>query len=158
MHLTDHRVFERRLLCTGCGLDLAQYDERTPPSPCPHADFQPERTNYFLPGAAMVKDIHACRAPGYEEPGREAGGALVDIEQVFVVHAESFEWGYGGSGPADFALNVLALFVPPPEAWHLHQRYKAAVIARLPRLGGTITAESVRAWIRAAWKTESEAS
>ncbi len=23
-----------------------------------------------------------------------------------------FDWGFGGSGPADFALNVLALFLP----------------------------------------------
>jgi hypothetical protein len=31
-----------------------------------------------------------------------------------------WEWGYGGSGPSDFALNVLALFVGPPPALPPH--------------------------------------
>jgi hypothetical protein len=56
-----------------------------------------------------------------------------------------FEWGYGGSGPAQLALAILAnhLGVPPrakPEgnakaarAVRLHQRFKALMIANIPR-------------------------
>ncbi|MFA5712511.1 DUF6011 domain-containing protein [Mycolicibacterium sp.] len=79
------------------------------------------------------------------------------------------EFGYAGSGPADFALNILALFVAhgvyrePLDgkvrcwdgtivsgiAWDLHQQFKADVIARLPREGGVITGDSIRAWFAA---------
>lgn len=153
--LTDPRVFEPRHFCTGCGLDLANYDEHTPLGPCAHVEFRPENTRHYLPTAADVAAITCLRAPGHREPNTYAGGALVDIPQTFVYHSPTgFEWGYGGSGPADLALNVLALFVPLPEAWRLHQRYKFAVIARLPREGGTITAYSVRRWIDATWKAE----
>jgi hypothetical protein len=150
--LTDRRVFEERLLCTGCGMDLATYDENTPPGPCKHPDFQPENNRRFLPLAETVKDISCIRAPGHEEPGTEAGGALVAIEQRFVVHSpDGFEWGYHGSGPADLALNVLALFVPPPEAWRLHQEFKRAFIAPLPRRGGILRAAEIMKWIREEW-------
>lgn len=156
--LTDHRVFEARHLCTGCGLDLAEYDEKTPERQafkggvCKHPDFEPERTRYFIPGAAMQPNISCIRAPGHEEPGTEAGGALVAIEQHFVVHSpDGFEWGYHGSGPAELALNVLALFVPPPEAWRLHQEFKRAFVAPMPRRGGILRTTEIIAWIREQW-------
>ena len=53
------------------------------------------------------------------------------------------EWGYGGSGPADTALSILAdVFEERPRvpksivatrAWALHQAFKWAVVAALPR-------------------------
>src|SRR6266436_5928682 len=46
---------------------------------------------------------------------------------------DGFEWGYGGSGPADLALNILGLFVAPPEAWRWHQHYKGDVLCHLDR-------------------------
>lgn len=160
--LTDSRIFLRRDLCTGCGLDLAQYDEHTPRDRCKHADFRPERTRYFLPGAAMQHDIHLTRTPvgGMRDvDGTHLGDALADIPQHFVVHSpDGFEWGYGGSGPADLALNIVGLFVPPYEAWRLHQHYKFTVIAQLDRHGPhTITADSVRAWIRGYWEAHPDA-
>lgn len=154
--LTDPKVFEHTLQCSRCGLPLADYDENVPVGPCEHPLFEYARTCYFLPGAAMVPDIHLGRTPvgGMQEAdGRHLGDALVTIERPFIYHSPTgYEWGYGGSGPADLALNILALFVPPPEAWSLHQQYKFDVIARIPRDGGTIQAESVREWIRDAWK------
>ena len=40
-----------------------------------------------------------------------------NIRQAIVHHSPTgMEWGHGGSGPADLALNVLALFVPCPQA------------------------------------------
>ena len=79
-----------------------------------------------------------------------------------------WRWGYGGSGPADFALNVLALFLPPataappeeraelydgsavhPLVWEHYQEFKREVLGRLPEEGGTIAGAEVRAWLRA---------
>jgi hypothetical protein len=82
-------------------------------------------------------------------------------------HGAGLEFGYGGSGPADFALSILALFLPPGSdghppvethggervsatAWALHQDFKWAFIARLPEEGGTISGADIRAWIAAA--------
>ena len=45
-----------------------------------------------------------------------------------------FEWGYGGSGPAQLALALLADHLGnDDEAVRLHQEFKAVVIAGLPR-------------------------
>lgn len=44
------------------------------------------------------------------------------------------EWGYPGSGPAQLALALLADVLGDDElAVHLHQRFKWAVIAKLPQ-------------------------
>ena len=44
-----------------------------------------------------------------------------------------FEWGYGGSGPAQLALAILADHCKDDErALNFHQRFKWAVIAELP--------------------------
>ena len=112
-------------------------------------------TRYFLPLADTVKDIHCARTPEgglRNADGSHLGDPLVDIPQRFVVHSPTgFEWGYGGSGPADLALNVLGLFVPPPEAWRLHQDFKFAFIGNMPREGGTIVAADVLQWIQTRW-------
>lgn len=108
--------------------------------------------SHFLALAAEVKDIHLTRTPGAEH---QVGSALVDIPQRFVVHSPTgFEWGYGGSGPADLALNILGLFVPPPEAWRLHQDFKWRFIAGMPKEGGTIRGADVVSWIRQQWVLE----
>ncbi len=85
----------------------------------------------------------------------EGGEAVVNIPQILVAHSPSgFEWGYGGSGPADLALNVLALFVETPEAWRLHQDFKADVIAYVQDRGGTLSAPDVVRWIEDRWAME----
>lgn len=76
-----------------------------------------------------------------------------------------FECGYGGSGPADLALAILAAFVPPREpsdrerlwdgqhcsrfAWTYHQAFKWQFISSMPKEGGTIPADAIEAWIAA---------
>lgn len=60
-----------------------------------------------------------------------------------------FEWGYGGSGPAQLALAILADATGDDEvAVRLHQQYKREVIATLdPRGPMRITGSSVRVWL-----------
>jgi hypothetical protein len=68
-----------------------------------------------------------------------------------------FEWGYGGSGPADLAANVLAYFCADlREAWRLHQRFKESVIGPLPRDGSTLPFNLVRGWLQSVWRIERE--
>ena len=76
------------------------------------------------------------------------GTALCNVRQSIISHSPTgIEWGYGGSGPADLALNVLALLVPQEIAEVLHQDFKWQFIAPMPKEGGTIPIETIRAWI-----------
>jgi hypothetical protein len=80
---------------------------------------------------------------------RTDGGARFNFPQRIYYHSPSgMEYGYGGSGPADAALNVLIHFVDGREALRLHQEFKWDYIARLPECGGRIPAAAVREWIR----------
>jgi len=55
-----------------------------------------------------------------------------------------FEFGYGGSGPAQLALAILADCCGEDAAVAYHQAFKWAVIARIPAKGGGLTATFVR--------------
>jgi hypothetical protein len=95
---------------------------------------------------------------------RHGDAAWTNVPQVLVDHSPSgFEWGYGGSGPADLALNLMALFYPLKpgdegvrlyrgarcswEAWQLHQQFKWRFIASAPRAGGRLPLREIRAWL-----------
>jgi hypothetical protein len=55
-----------------------------------------------------------------------------------------FEFGYGGSGPAQLALAILADCCGDELAVTYHQAFKWAVIARIPGPGGSLTGTFVR--------------
>ena len=124
------------------------------------------RTVAELPFDPESMDIVCRRVPTGENDvaGRPMTRPVFNISQSVVWHSPTgFEWGYGGSGPADFALNVLCLFVQPgsdgcePQkvfdgvcsrtAQALHQAFKSRFIAALPHEGGVIRGADVRAWI-----------
>ena len=55
-----------------------------------------------------------------------------------------FEWGYGGSGPAQLALAILADHLgDDQEALDLYQRFKWTVIAELPKLRWTLASGQI---------------
>jgi hypothetical protein len=57
---------------------------------------------------------------------------------------EGFEWGYPGSGPAQLALAILADHLRDDEqAINLHQRFKWAVVAELPKHKWTLTSKQI---------------
>lgn len=70
-------------------------------------------------------------------------------------------WGYGGSGPQDLALSVLAAFLPGDDvclfggqtcsrlANGLHSFFLEDFVAGLPKEGGVISGADIRAWIQA---------
>lgn len=79
---------------------------------------------------------------------RTADGAVVNIPQTIVYHSPTgFEWGYGGSGPADLALNTLLVFTDRETALRLYQRFKEQFVAPMPHEGGVIRGVDVKAWI-----------
>jgi len=97
----------------------------------------------------------------------EGGRLACNILQIHAHHSPTgMECGYGGSGPADLALNVMAIFCPIDKshmdedlvklydgsqvsrrAWDLHQNFKRQYIAGLSKHGGTISAETIRKFI-----------
>jgi hypothetical protein len=55
-----------------------------------------------------------------------------------------FEWGYGGSGPAQLALAILADHCKDDErALNFRHRFKWAVIAELPHRSWTLTSRQI---------------
>ena len=60
-----------------------------------------------------------------------------------------FEWSYGGSGPAQLALALLAdALEDEAAAQALHQCFKWEVVAKLPQEGWRLTQESIREVVR----------
>lgn len=141
--LTDARVFEQGYVCRDCGLPPQVEDEPRPGWCLCNGELVPVDARRFT---GEGRDVHLYRT--------DDGTAVADIPQTFVVHSpDGFEWGYGGSGPADLALNILGLFVAPPEAWRLHQDFKWDFIAKLDRgRPHTIYAGTVHAWIALQWR------
>ena len=82
---------------------------------------------------------------------RPDGVPEVNIPHAIVHHSPTgFEWGYGGSGPADLALNILSAMIGPEAAREggLYQKFKWDFIAGLPHEGGTIKAVDIEAWLK----------
>lgn len=67
-----------------------------------------------------------------------------------VNHSPSgFNWGYGGSGPAQLALALLVEFMPNKEtlAIRLHQQFKVDVVVDLPQEDFSFKEDVVLDWI-----------
>lgn len=80
--------------------------------------------------------------------GKDSYLPLPARNDIFDHSPDGFEWGYGGSGPAQLGLAVLAHFTWDDElALRLHQRFKAEFLATMPREGLTFTGQFVRTWI-----------
>jgi hypothetical protein len=72
-----------------------------------------------------------------------AAGKPYLLKHIVFHSPTGFSWGYGGSGPADLALSILAdqlgenpteddLYWGRPYCWQLHQSFKWDFIAKLP--------------------------
>ena len=69
-----------------------------------------------------------------------------------------FEWGYGGSGPAQTALAILADYLKDDDdrACRLHQKFKWDVIAKMPHKGWSIGDSIVSGWLHTHQDVEDE--
>lgn len=93
-------------------------------------------------------------------------GVVHPLDHIIVHSPTGFEVGYGGSGPADLALSVLADYFGESQsraereqlkargcalAWTHHQQFKRDVISGIhldPGQCHVITSESLAAWLR----------
>lgn len=76
---------------------------------------------------------------------------------------DGIEWGYGGSGPADFALSICSWIFPvgcdglqtvklwrgrcSQIAWTIHQDLKRKFISPLPCVGGELSGAAIDEWL-----------
>jgi len=94
-----------------------------------------------------------ARRPGLcEIRVREGGGSRqLPLRLDLVRHSPTgFEWGYGGSGPAQLALAILADASGDSElALRFYQRFKREVVARLKPSGWELPADFVLGWLEA---------
>ncbi len=76
-----------------------------------------------------------------------AGGAALNPRLNLRRHSPTgFEWGYGGSGPAQLALALLAdCLADDRRALALYQGFKDAVVARLPHEGWMLEQTEIEA-------------
>lgn len=72
-----------------------------------------------------------------------------NIPHKWVLHSPvGFNWGYGGSGPADLALNILLHYgLSHEDAHRYHQKFKWHFITPMPDEGGVIPGQVVKEWI-----------
>lgn len=59
-----------------------------------------------------------------------------------------FEWGYGGSGPAQLALAILLDHgLPHDQAERLHQDFKFDLVARMTQRSWFLSGDAIQSWI-----------
>jgi hypothetical protein len=77
-------------------------------------------------------------------------GKKLDLRLDLFNHSPTgFEWGYGGSGPAQTALAILADCLHNDElAVRFHQKFKWDFIAKMPHRGWFIKESAIRNWVK----------
>lgn len=81
---------------------------------------------------------------------RENGYVKTNVPHAIVRHSPAgFDWGYGGSGPSDLALNVLFAVTNDREiADRYYMQFKWDFIAKLPFEGGVIRRDEILDWLK----------
>jgi hypothetical protein len=74
------------------------------------------------------------------------GEALDPRYDLLSASPQGFEWGYGGSGPAQLAVAILAEAYSDEFAVEHHQRFKRTVVANLPEQGWRFTGKFIEGW------------
>lgn len=76
--------------------------------------------------------------------GLERRGCL---EHRFRHSHDGFEWGYGGSGPADLAFSILWDYLGPEIAESCYMEFKWSVVSVLNRKEWTLTTGEIDQWL-----------
>ena len=168
MRLTNGRVFERVYLCAACQRPAAEHTDAdyAASAACAEADVVVRDDRRLT---REICDVVIERRPtgrllGFTAADQQPEVAVeveVDghpLERRYVVHSPTgYEFGYGGSGPTELALNILGEFVPPSEAWLLRCPFRDEFIVPLDRnrFRHVLPAAEVRAWITTHWSLAS---
>ena len=92
---------------------------------------------------------------GHRDPGMPVGEACsvtVDGDSLdcrydlLSASPSGFEWGYGGSGPAQLAIAILAHAYDDEFAREWYQQFKSDVVATLSENGWTLTKSDLDEW------------
>lgn len=75
------------------------------------------------------------------------GDALDKRYDLLSASPSGFEWAYGGSGPAQLAIALLAHAIDDETACHYYQRFKQEVVAELPEDGWRLTSDDIETWL-----------
>ncbi len=87
---------------------------------------------------------YAGKRQGYVVTVTVDGRRLNPRQDLWNHSPDGFEWGYGGSGPAQLALAILADHCRDAElALNLYQRFKWAVVATMPHRSWTLTSDDI---------------
>ena len=88
---------------------------------------------------------------------RGSGGCIVRLDGRPLPHClhlrnhspTGFEWGYGGSGPAQLALAILVDHLGnETEALQWYQGFKWALVSQFPHEGFELTSDAISEWLR----------
>ena len=121
-----------------------------------------------LPGAEGFADGRALVSPmsvtGIYMRRADDGSVFTNVPHLVVHHSPTgFEWGYGGSGPSDLALNICEALLRQRGykgervqcyrgkclrmAYGLHTYFRDQFIVPLPHGGGDIPYDAAQEWI-----------
>lgn len=82
---------------------------------------------------------------------RKGGSAILNPRLDLRNHSpDGFNWGYGGSGPAQLALALLADVASDEMALRYYQRFKSAFVANLVRDQWITSLEEILHWLKLA--------
>lgn len=92
----------------------------------------------------VSKIYHGTRLPNHSLTVTVNGRRLDPRSDLQNHSPTGFEWGYGGSGPAQLALALLADYLGNDDrARALYQAFKFAVVAKLPKRGWSLTSRDI---------------
>lgn len=78
----------------------------------------------------------------------KSGLRKTNVPRIVSRHSDVYDWGYGGAGPADLALNIL-LNVTNDEPFSMthYQSFKWDFVSQIPDSGGIIRMRDIRVWL-----------
>ena len=122
----------------------------------------PASTGGDLQQLSSTRDDHAEEAAHAEQIYAGTRNPMAPVGQECVVRVDDepldcrydllsaspsgFEWGYGGSGPAQLAIAILAHAYDDEFARKWYQQFKRDVVATLPENGWTLTKADLDEW------------
>ncbi|RQG98305.1 DUF6166 domain-containing protein [Natrarchaeobius oligotrophus] len=121
------------------------------------AETQGPSTQSTAPRPSATTDSAETVYRGYRDPtapvGEECtvsvdGEPLDSRHDLLSASRSGFEWGYGGSGPAQLAIALLAHAFNDEIACDHYQRFKRDVVAELPEEGWTLRAADLDTWYK----------
>lgn len=141
----------------GLGLQLSITDEGALEL-TPRSQLEYEWDEEIQRPELSLEDERVIRFERVGGEGRNRGTARIlvcdshgvhELRQALVYHSPTgLEFGYGGSGPGDTALNILrAAGLPPKECYRLHMDFKWAFVASADE-HSELPMRRVKEWIR----------